>query len=188
MAIAWRPVRRSASNAWRRARSRRSRSRRRSGANGAKNNTATGTTATAETPGRHVGRFAPSPTGDLHLGSLYGRGRLLLDARANGAHGCCGSRTRSPARRAQTTAQILRTLAEFGFEWDGAVLFQSQRASAYADKLRSQEAEPDLRVHVHAQGTPGTAGAGEEAAIPALPGGPVDPGAPRRCASTRAAS
>jgi glutamyl-Q tRNA(Asp) synthetase len=119
----------------------------RSGANAAKSNTATATTATAEVPGSgrggadYVGRFAPSPTGDLHLGSLYTAAASFLDARAH--DGCWLVRVEDldgPRVVPGSADGILRTLSRFGFEWDGDVAYQSERADRYAAALDSLRA------------------------------------------------
>ena len=104
----------------------------------AKSSTATETTDTADAPvrGGYVGRFAPSPTGDLHLGSLYTAAASFLDARANG--GCWLVRAEDPdgPRVVPGSADgILRTLSRFGFEWDGDVVHQSGCGDRYAAAL-----------------------------------------------------
>jgi glutamyl-Q tRNA(Asp) synthetase len=111
----------------------------------AKSSTATATTDTADAPGRgrhYVGRFAPSPTGDLHLGSLYTAAASFLDARAHG--GCWLVRVEDldgPRVVPGSADAILRTLSRFGFEWDGDAVHQSDRADRYAaalDDLRAR--------------------------------------------------
>ena len=88
-----------------------------------------------------AGRFAPSPTGPLHAGSLLAAVGSYLDARANGARWLVRIEDLDTARVVPGCAeQILRTLEVLGFEWDGPVLHQSSRRAAYAEALHSLEA------------------------------------------------
>jgi glutamyl-Q tRNA(Asp) synthetase len=111
---------------------------------GVRSNTATATTATADSTRerRYVGRFAPSPSGDLHLGSLYTAAASYLDARANGGAWLVRLEDLDRPRVAAGSAdRILRTLDQFGFEWDGEVVRQSGRTDLYdaaLDDLRSR--------------------------------------------------
>ncbi len=82
------------------------------------------------------GRFAPSPTGDLHLGSLYTAAASYLDARAN--HGRWLVRIDdldTPRVVLGSADRILRTLEGFGFQWDGEIVYQSSRTSSYEAAL-----------------------------------------------------
>ena len=78
------------------------------------------------------GRFAPSPTGPLHFGSLVAAAGSYLDARANGGEWLVRIEDIDAPRTVPGAADgILKTLEEFGFEWDGEVVFQSRRIDLY---------------------------------------------------------
>ncbi len=82
------------------------------------------------------GRFAPSPTGDLHFGSLVAAVASFLDARHHQGQWLVRIEDLDPPREIPGSAdRILRTLEAFGFEWDGGVLRQSHRGEAYRDCL-----------------------------------------------------
>ncbi|MHB8763129.1 MAG: tRNA glutamyl-Q(34) synthetase GluQRS [Deferrisomatales bacterium] len=79
-----------------------------------------------------VGRFAPSPTGPLHLGSLVAAaGSYALARRAGGRWLLRIEDLDAPRVVAGVAEDFLRTLEALGFEWDGAVVYQSRRTEAY---------------------------------------------------------
>jgi glutamyl-Q tRNA(Asp) synthetase len=84
----------------------------------------------------YVGRFAPSPTGPLHAGSLVAALASWLDARANGGRWLVriedADRPRSVAGAAET---ILRQLADCGLMPDAPPVWQSRRGALYAKAL-----------------------------------------------------
>ncbi len=83
-----------------------------------------------------MGRFAPSPTGDLHLGSLYTAAASYLDARAAGGRWLLRIEDLDPPREIAGAAErIIATLEAFGFQWDGPIRRQSERAEAYEAAL-----------------------------------------------------
>lgn len=87
-------------------------------------------------PAPYRGRFAPSPTGPLHFGSLVAAVGSYLDARARGGEWLMRMEDLDPPREMAGAADlILRTLEGFGFEWDGPVLYQSSRTAAYREAL-----------------------------------------------------
>ena len=87
-------------------------------------------------PFPYRGRFAPSPTGPLHFGSLIAALGSCLDARQQGGAWLLRMEDVDASRNVPGAADdILRTLAAFGFEWDGPVLYQSQRLAAYGAAL-----------------------------------------------------
>lgn len=112
---------------------------------GARSSTGTATTGTAEarrgardTEGsaRPRGRFAPSPTGDLHLGSLVAAVGSYLSARCRGGNWLVRIEDIDRTREVPGAAdRILRTLEAFGFEWDGPVTYQSRRSGLYESAL-----------------------------------------------------
>jgi glutamyl-Q tRNA(Asp) synthetase len=83
-------------------------------------------------PARHRGRFAPSPTGPLHFGSLVAAVGSYLDARAKGGEWLLRIEDIDAPRTIPGAADdILRALEGLGFEWDGEVVFQSRRLDRY---------------------------------------------------------
>jgi glutamyl-Q tRNA(Asp) synthetase len=88
------------------------------------------------TPAKYVGRFAPSPTGPLHFGSLVAALASYLDAKAHGGTWHVRMEDVDETRCKQQHAEdILRTLVAFGLNWDGEVMVQSQRIPAYEQAL-----------------------------------------------------
>jgi len=84
----------------------------------------------------YIGRFAPSPTGPLHFGSLVAAVASHLEARKNKGRWLVRMENLDKPREMAGAADgILSTLEAFGFEWDGAVLYQSNRQHAYAETL-----------------------------------------------------
>lgn len=82
-----------------------------------------------ETP---VGRFAPSPTGDLHFGSLLAALASLLQARSRGGRWLLRIEDIDPPREVAGSAErIVADLARFGMRPDSGVLYQSHRTAAY---------------------------------------------------------
>jgi glutamyl-Q tRNA(Asp) synthetase len=85
---------------------------------------------------RYRGRFAPSPTGALHIGSLACALASFLDARAAGGEWLVRMEDLDPPREKPGAASdILRTLEAHGLQWDGEVEFQSRRRDLYEDAL-----------------------------------------------------
>lgn len=84
----------------------------------------------------YVGRFAPTPSGPLHFGSLIAATGSYLDARANGGRWQLRIDDLDRPRAEPGAADhIQRTLAAYGFDWDGPVVYQSQRIPAYTEAL-----------------------------------------------------
>jgi glutamyl-Q tRNA(Asp) synthetase len=82
------------------------------------------------------GRFAPSPTGALHLGSLLTAVASFLDARSRRGEWLLRMEDLDPPRETPgAAAGILRTLERLGLYWDGEVLYQSRRSEAYRHTL-----------------------------------------------------
>ncbi len=82
------------------------------------------------------GRFAPSPTGPLHFGSLVAAAASYLDARRAGGEWLLRIEDLDPPREVPGSAdQIVATLAALGFEWTGSIVRQSERHTDYQAAL-----------------------------------------------------
>ncbi|MGB7195761.1 MAG: tRNA glutamyl-Q(34) synthetase GluQRS [Collimonas pratensis] len=80
----------------------------------------------------YIGRFAPSPTGPLHAGSLVAAMASYLDAKASHGRWLLRMEDVDEARTAAGAADsILADLDALGMHWDGEVVFQSRRGAAY---------------------------------------------------------
>jgi glutamyl-Q tRNA(Asp) synthetase len=85
---------------------------------------------------RYRGRFAPSPTGPLHFGSLVAAVASWLDARASGGEWRVRIEDVDTTRTVPgAAAEILRALEAFGLEWDGEVVVQNGRVALYDEAL-----------------------------------------------------
>lgn len=83
-----------------------------------------------------IGRFAPSPTGPLHLGSLVAAAGSWLFARAAGGRWLVRMEDLDTPRVVAGSAdEILAALRRYGLEWDGEVVYQSRRTALYERAL-----------------------------------------------------
>ena len=86
------------------------------------------------------GRFAPSPTGPLHFGSLYTAVASYLHAKSNHGKWLVRIDDLDPFRcKMEYSVQILNTLEQYGLHWDERVFYQHDRFNAYKEALLSLE-------------------------------------------------
>ncbi len=89
----------------------------------------------------HISRFAPSPTGRLHLGHAYSAILAHDFARVRGGRFILRIEDIDQGRcRMEFVDGIFEDLAWLGLSWDGEVVFQSQRSALYADALERLKA------------------------------------------------
>ncbi len=89
-------------------------------------------------PAPYVGRFAPSPTGPLHFGSLAAAVASYLQARTQGGQWLLRIEDIDPPReQVGASDEIIRALEKYGFEWDGEIIFQSANHAAHEAALAS---------------------------------------------------
>ena len=99
----------------------------------------------------YVGRFAPSPSGPLHLGSLTCALASYLDAKANKGQWLLRIEDIDPPREIAGAANsIIACLQAHQLHWDGTILYQSTRSSAYQHTLKTLK---DLGVSYFCQCT-----------------------------------
>ena len=88
----------------------------------------------------YVGRFAPSPTGPLHFGSLVSALASYLDAHHHQGKWLVRMEDVDPPREQVGAADaILRCFEDYGLNWDGSVAYQSQRSDIYHAELTADE-------------------------------------------------
>lgn len=117
-----------------------------------------------------TGRFAPSPTGPLHFGSLVAALGSYLEAHARGGRWLVRMEDVDvPRCRVEHADAILRLLEAAGFAWDGPVMVQSTRTARYADVLDRLKAQGAVYPC-------GCTRAELEDALPGIDGAPVYPG------------
>lgn len=85
----------------------------------------------------YVGRFAPSPTGPLHFGSLLAAVASYLQARTQAGQWLLRIEDIDPPREQPGSAEIiLKALESYGFEWDGPATFQSADRDAQDEAVQ----------------------------------------------------
>ena len=85
----------------------------------------------------YIGRFAPSPTGPLHLGSLVAAVGSYLDAKANAGQWLLRIEDLDPPREMEGAAELIPfQLEAHGLFWDQAISYQSQRLDIYQEELQ----------------------------------------------------
>jgi len=80
----------------------------------------------------YIGRFAPSPTGPVHLGTLIAAVGSYLQAKKNDGKWLIRMEDVDTTRTVRgSDSEIFHTLEAFGFEWNGEILYQSKQTEHY---------------------------------------------------------
>jgi len=83
-----------------------------------------------------IGRFAPSPTGPLHFGSLIAATASYLCAKKNNGQWLLRIEDVDTQREQKgASIAIIKSLESYGFKWDGKITYQSQRSQYYQEAL-----------------------------------------------------
>ena len=94
---------------------------------------------------RYIGRFAPSPTGPLHFGSLIAAVASYADAKSVSGEWLLRIEDLDPPREQPGAADlIIRTLERYGFQWDGPIVYQSARDALYEEALERLRARDSV--------------------------------------------
>ncbi len=84
----------------------------------------------------YKGRFAPSPTGPVHYGTLIAAVGSYLQAKKNNGEWLIRMEDVDITRKVDgADVEILKTLESFGFEWDGEIIYQSKQTEHYEQAL-----------------------------------------------------
>ena len=84
----------------------------------------------------YTGRFAPSPTGPMHTGTIVAAMASYLEAKQHDGQWLLRIEDLDPPREVPGSADaIIRSLDNLGFEWDQAILYQSNRHEAYRETV-----------------------------------------------------
>lgn len=96
------------------------------------------TTSTTHTSDRVTGRFAPSPSGRMHLGNAFSCLMAWLGARSVGGRMVLRIEDLDPRSQSRERAQqLIADLAWLGLDWDEGPTYQSERLEIYQEVLRS---------------------------------------------------
>lgn len=98
---------------------------------------------------QYIGRFAPSPSGPLHFGSLIAALGSYLQAKSQKGLWRLRIEDIDPPREVQgASVDILQTLQAYGLKWDDEVLYQSEQAPSY-EKILAELRDEGLSYACH---------------------------------------